>query len=526
MTELDDKYIEEAENAKFIAKRPVWKTVTAIAACAALVVGMASAPFWGNFMGDTEQTHENNVQHIRNEVIWNAEKGIFEYDYENSSIGRFNRPDIGYVAPAEGLDETKVQSAIGTMPGIHHETENETRIPVAIQFLAYMTDEYESYLQATGNIRKQFLGEKLSKNELKLTPIYGAPTSVTADVYAVKGIDPKTAVAVKYSLGDMTNTLIFFSKDADFSDFSEFKTAYSLDTMLYMGETVVTHSVATNTDTLREMYDHTSLKAMIFALDGKACTYNDFVKDCDSKKSFGIDIYHEAFTAKGDTGLQIFEEGYLMINLDGALRIFKIDETEAKAIIDYAKENVKDASFYSAERDVFKTYDIPNGGLPETSGAYIPKDSTTAAAPYLPGGAPAHNEETRTEEQTIRTDGGLTTPSYDPNNPQSSTAWTLHEAQFDYTAGYIVQTSGGTFFVPVADSTLLKKDAIVRLKSNVASIDLRSYKTGDVVKIKLLTVEESFPLQTAVYETWFVEHQEVPRKSLVAIKNLGLEILG
>ncbi len=104
-----------------------------------------------------------------------------------------------------------------------------------------------------------------------------------------------------------------------------------------------------------------------------------------------------------------------------------------------------------------------------------------------------------------------------PGNP--------HETAF---TGYIVQTDSAVFFVAKSDSAMLKKDDFVRLKTAGTDFDLSQYLTGDVVKITLVTIEESYPMQAKLHGIEFVETKpasDIPQTALDTLASLGYQII-
>ncbi len=440
MNELDESLIEEAETAKFSAKRPIWKPLGAIAACALLVVGIASAPNLKDLFNNHELGEEtlNDVEYVPKELIWDAEKGVFVYaigtvddlDDGEGEIGDVSwntYPAIWYETKIAGgnINET-VQETVRDSATLKLPESTYSGFSASI-IHPYLSGEYESYLLKSGYYADSSdLGEYLATVPDKYSDF-------THDVYAMKGVSSDYIVLVNYLVSDTTFERKYcmfvniesINEDVKFATLSEFMNTFCMRSMLYIGETLVTHSVADNTDTLSEFYDHTELRSMIFSLDGIACTYEEFEKNCESKKSIGMNITHETFFyGKGTKGLQIFEDGYLMTNLDGTLRVFIINKEAAKAIISHVEEaNYKDIMVYDEDREVLTNApsETTNGltdGLTQTSMGYDPhnpyvEETTTAKPPY------AVETTTETAKEPISTwsdeKGGLTTPGYDPN---------------------------------------------------------------------------------------------------------------
>ena len=384
MSGLDEKYIEEAEKMSVYPQKAIWKRVSAIAASVALVAAICAFPIWGNF-GSHEIGSAIGTQDLaEKEIVWDAQAGVFVLKYRADDSGA----ETGFAA--EGATETVTGNAI-TGVGIGIPSEEIKATPNILY--PYMTGEYEEYDITKGKVTADKIGEKLGD----VIMMGDDGETLKAEAYAIEVVDTKCAVAVKYP--KYASYCIFRNANVMFSSFAEFKAAYSLETELYMGVVMVEHIVADNSDRLVEFSSIAPLKAMILALDGESCTYEEFAKNCDMKKSIGLEATQGAFWGFVSGGLQIFEDGYLVTNLDGGLRIFKIGKSDAKAIIADAKaHSYMGVNFYDESRDVFvdeTKKDDYTGALPETeiSGPYIPSSGDD---PYE-----------------------LVTPSYDPHKPQS-----------------------------------------------------------------------------------------------------------
>lgn len=387
MNDLDEAYIEEAEKTRFLTKTAGWKRVSSIAASLALVAAICTFPIWGQF-DNPEIGHEVNLENLESkEIVWDAKAGVFtlkNYDYKLLSFGGY-----GTDSTTEATTTTSAELII------------EGREDVSVDLKAtpnvlypYITGDYASYTMARGRVMEDKVGEKLGK----VTMAGADGKTLSAELYAIAGVDTRCAVAVKYP--KYASYCIFYNSRVTFASFAEFKAAYSLDTELYMGCVMVEHTVADNRDCLVEMKGIAPLKEKLLALDGASCTYAEFAARCDMKKSIGFDVAQGAVWNYAFGGLQIFSDGYLVTNLGGGLYIFDIGKDAAREMIADAKANqYVGVNFYDEARDVLiddTGDDDHTGALPETSGAFQ--------------GAPA-----------IDGPYELTTPSYDPHSPASST---------------------------------------------------------------------------------------------------------
>ncbi len=432
MNHLDEKYIEEAEKASFLPQKNIWKRVGGIAASLALVVAIGTFPLWGILNqpeigpeipnGTTNETtnETGNIERL-GEYVWDSKKGVFKLYSASEKVNDNHLSNV---------EVTTTTAPIGS--------DDEKRTPNVIY--PYITGEFEAYRLTKKKLAPNYAGEKLGN----VTMLGKDGKTLEAELYAIVGVDTKCAVAVKYP---QYTHCVFANPDILFDTFAEFKAAYSLDTELYMGFVTIEHTMADQSERLRESKDIAPLKAMILALDGKACTYEEFAQNCDMKKSIGVNVAHGSQIFSGE-GLQIFADGYLVTNFGGMIHIFDIGEDAAKTIIADVKKNKYDGvEIYNEKRDVIEEpalFQAPS--IPETSGGYqgaietaeaqppyglmtpsydphsSVEESTNAAPPYVPVETVP---ETAIEETTVA--GPLfdvNQPSYEGSDPY---AWTTEE---------------------------------------------------------------------------------------------------
>lgn len=395
MNDLDEKYIEESEKASFLPQKNIWKRVSSIAASVALVAAICTFPLWGQF-DNPEIGPAVNLEDLEGkEFIWDAKTGVFALknnDYAVSSVIEETATAVGHLtenteATLEWKDTTEL--VIEGNGDIREEIKATPNV-----LYPYITGDYADYSIAKGQVMADKVGEKLGD----VTMAGAEGDTLEAELYAITGVDTKCAVAVKYP--KYASYCIFYNPDVTFASFAEFKVSYSLDTELYMGAIMVEHIVADNSDHLVELKDIAPLKEKLLALDGTACTYEEFASRCDMKNSIGFDVAQGAIWRYAREGLQIFEDGYLVTNLGGGFHVFDIGKDAAKEIIADAKKNqYSGVNFYDETRDVLvddTKVDDYTGALPETSVGF--HGTPAIDGPYE-----------------------LTTPSYDPHGPASST---------------------------------------------------------------------------------------------------------
>ena len=388
MNNIDEKYIDEAEKAKFLPQKNIWKRVGSIAASLALVAAIGTFPFWGNLNqpeigpeipnGTTNETTNKTEDfvYLYADYVWDAEKGVFKLSTEGKGDNAEIQKEPEYNLTTEATTTT------GDSDGKH--------TPDVLY--PYIMGEFSSYELTKKAVAPNYVGESLG------TVTMGGKDGRTleAELFAIVGMDTKCAVTVKYPQYDYR---VFRNPDMTFDTLADFKTAYSFDTEIYMGEVLVTHSMADRSESLSELKSIAPLKAMILELDGKACTKEEFTDACDMAKSIGVKVIHGSqFVRSG--GLQVFADGYLVTNLDGTLRIFDIGKDSAQEIIaDVEKNKYDGVEIYTEKRDVIeKSAFSAELDIPETSGGYQGVLETAEEQPPY----------------------GLTTPSYDPHKTKES----------------------------------------------------------------------------------------------------------
>lgn len=359
MNHIDEVYIEEAETARFLPQKNIWKRVGGIAASLALVAAIGTFPFWGNWNqpeigaeipgGTTNETtnETGDFVYLYADYVWDAEKGVFKLSTEGKGDNAEIQKEPEYNLTTEATTTT------GDSDGKH--------TPDVLY--PYIMGEFSSYELTKKAVAPNYVGESLGA----LTMCGKDGGTLEAELFAIVGVDTKCAVAVKYPQYDYR---VFRNPDVAIDTFADFKTTYSLDTELYMGYIMVEYIYATQEQKLADFSnDLSSLKNLIFALDGKACTKEEFTDACDMTKSIGVKVAHGSqFVRSG--GLQVFADGYLVTNLDGTLRIFDIGEDSAKEIIaDVEKNKYDSVEIYTEKRDVIeKSAFSAELDIPETSG--------------------------------------------------------------------------------------------------------------------------------------------------------------
>ncbi len=402
MNEIDEKYIEEAETMKFSMKRSIWKPMTAIAACAVIAVGLIAAPFIHFDNDDITETQEGGDRTFYLGE-WNVNSGGFLHGGWESG-----GQEVGGCGDTSNETEIAVETWI--IPGGATTTEWTTADDSYAYVPPYsLTGAYESYRYVKALRYRDSLA--IGSMFANLDVLFSEGQTVDGELYYLKGVDPQYAVVVKHmpvpfelqSENHKEVYNLFVNQNAkEPMTFSSLVDVYSLDEMLYMGNVLSNYDVATKLTTLSESEDLSALKEMIFNLEGTAHNLEEFTKYCLDQTSIGMNIYHKSLSFQGRSGLQIFAEGYLLINVDGTLRVFQIDEAQAKAIIAYAEEmNYGGVSFYDIKGGV-KHEEL----LTEQSEGYYPYagETTTAISQTRPAYDPNHIQTEQDQPISSTTD--------------------------------------------------------------------------------------------------------------------------
>ena len=431
MNNIDEKYIKEAEKAKFLPQKNIWKRVGSIAASLALVAAIGTFPFWGNLNqpeigpeipnGTTNETTNETTNktedfvYLYADYVWDAKQGIFKSYTESATAGN-------------STNESRNPSLT---------VEVTTTVPPNKEY-PHLTGLYEDYIRARMGINKAYVGEFLS--DITIQDEDG--NTSLAQMYRLKSIDPKYAVCIQYS-ENTERYSTYYNPNVNFETFSDFKNAYSLEEHLYIGDgLIVNYNYQTKTETLTQpkgSYLNT-VRYRILQADGKSCTYDEFLQNLENYESVGMQALHGEMRCF-DSGLQVFADGYLMTNLGGTVQIFDIGKESAESIISAAKILEKEVGcfyFYDDERDILSdtvkhdsVSEPPVGTAVDgmtglTTPSYDPH-KTKESEPYAPADTVLETvvEETNREEPLY----GVNQPSYEGHDPY---AWTTTEETMVY----------------------------------------------------------------------------------------------
>ncbi|MBQ8497094.1 MAG: hypothetical protein IJ489_06560 [Clostridia bacterium] len=110
-------------------------------------------------------------------------------------------------------------------------------------------------------------------------------------------------------------------------------------------------------------------------------------------------------------------------------------------------------------------------------------------------------------------------------NSSSSETDDPNQIDYFYTTGYVIKTESAYFFVAEDENVSFYHDPI-RMKNDWSGIDFDFLKSGDCVRIRLLVIQESAPLQAPVYELEFLgEGAEISDDIIAELQGYGYIIV-
>ncbi len=212
-----------------------------------------------------------------------------------------------------------------------------------------------------------------------------------------------------------------------------------------------------------------------------------------------------------NVGLVVQEDGYIFTNLMRTGKQFLVGEEKTKSFVDYV---MKECEGYQIKyvNETRPTDDSINETVKtEISKGYDPSEEPTVKHT-------SHTNEVPTEGFSDKAEEIV----------EETTMVSEETSSLSMSVGMIVKTKNVVFFVSISEEGILKKDSFAILKTQNDGIDLESLNSGDVVEVGLLTVEESYPMQTNVHTLQVIGKGSIgdlPRSVLVDMKNLGYELL-
>ncbi|MCD7776156.1 MAG: hypothetical protein LUH54_02130 [Firmicutes bacterium] len=110
---------------------------------------------------------------------------------------------------------------------------------------------------------------------------------------------------------------------------------------------------------------------------------------------------------------------------------------------------------------------------------------------------------------------------------------TADAEDYSYFTGHVIETcvsadgayTDNVFFIALSEKSWYDENTIIMMKEK--DVDFGGLKTGDCIRIKVLTVEESYPLQAAVYDFELLSsngYDSVPLESISEVESCGYTV--
>ena len=335
MQNLDDKYIEEAETvSRFSSRKTVWIKGVSIAASLLLVCGIALIPFF-DAMNTNSEEFEKGDRYTENSTSWITSDGQVFCVYEN---GSFDYVPFSFLA-----EKTMEDSGIAVMPEIPElediTIENDVYYLNALYYRPILTYDND-YSYVYRKVQLKHIDRKIGETTVKIgyNEKTKEPIVCSAQMYAIRGIDPQYAIAVKPDAADpyvrygkLNGYLLWYRCDVSFRDFSELVEAYDLKDQFYVGPAFV-EGLMTGTGVVENIIypndENRIFCEKLLAVNGKAVEHT--VVNTDTAH---IDIECGFLVTNGAFGMKIYEDGYLVTNIGGTLHTFDIGESTAAELI-------------------------------------------------------------------------------------------------------------------------------------------------------------------------------------------------
>ncbi|MBQ8498027.1 MAG: hypothetical protein IJ489_11315 [Clostridia bacterium] len=374
--EIDEKYLDEAnEEISFSPRKSVWVRGLSIAACAVLVCGIVSVPFLNGMMReDASWTKNESLGSATSDRemswIWNEEEGTFDY--------------IAYSSLADKVMEDE---SIKIYPEIQIKEDTDIYPSDTVYYVSPMLTEgdYRSYAYFYRKVNLKNIDYKMGETQITLGIGKNEEKIVcNAEVYAIRGIDPDYALAVKADAvnfyvqnSNARGYLLFYKKDVAFESFAELVGAYALKEQMYVGPAFV-EGLMTGTGIVENIIypseENRLFCEKLLAIDGILCNTADIAED-----SLSIGVECGFLVAGGPFGIQIFEDGYLVTNIGGTLHTFDIGKETAMELIAFAEtipEKYCGVNFYDGKTDGLNGEETLPYDPAQSSGGYIPETTT------------------------------------------------------------------------------------------------------------------------------------------------------
>lgn len=376
MQNLDEKYIEEADKTiRFTARKKLWMRGLSIAACAVLVCGIAAMPFLSRSKFSSEEIlKETNRE---DSASWITSDGKEICIYEN---GEFDYVPFSFLAK-QAMEDNEM--LVLPEPGDVY-IDNDVYALNALYYRPILTHD-SAYSYVYRKVQLDHIDRKIGETTVKIGWNEEKKENIvcSAQMYAIRGIDPQYAIAVKpdasdryVQYGDLNGYLLWYRGDVSFSDFSELVEAYNLKNQFYVGPAFL-EGLMTGTGIVQNIiYPNEQNRIFgekLLAINGT--TVENTVIDTNAAY---IDIECGFLVTGGSFGMKIYEDGYLVTNIGGTLHTFDIGKETAAELISFGR-SIPDpyrGVNYSADKKGEESQTTLPYNPTQTSGAYIPEDTT------------------------------------------------------------------------------------------------------------------------------------------------------
>ncbi len=336
MQNIDESYIEEAEEKiRFSSGKKLWIKSISIAACAVLVCGMATMPFW-NALNSKEEEVDRYFSKTENSTSWITSDGQVICVYDDG--------DFDYVPFSFLANKAMEDNEILVMPEMGDvSVENDVYFLNAFYYRPILTYD-DAYAYVYRKVKLDNIERKIGETTIKIGRNEETQENIvcSAEIYAIRGVDTQYAIAVKPDPADphvryanLNGYLLWYRENVHFTDFAALIEAYDLKEQFYVGP-AFTEGLMTGTGVVESIIypneENRIFCEKLLAVNGK--TVENTVVQTNMAY---IDIQCGFLITDGAFGMKIYENGYLVTNIGGTLHTFDIGATTAASLIAYAK---------------------------------------------------------------------------------------------------------------------------------------------------------------------------------------------
>lgn len=354
----DENFLEECQQEGGKAKIVVWKKWAAVAACAALAVTST--------------------------VVYLADKANSPVEVDKAAAAKqqTKAPDSeDYTEYVEGADGCGINSGDSE---VEYLTDQEYW-DLTDDHMKYQTVDYngKKYMTMWTDMSEDWCNQKLDSQTLEADAPDSKTETKTVDIYSITGVDPDVAIAVKFPYGETASYLVSDYRPADFSQLVR---DFSLESNMKLDSAYKTIDASTermydNFDTakvfefMKAAYDEQTLIDRFTDDDEDFADldFNDvnFLGDSTADESAKSqaqtqseslaeqhviaydDMYaiYGSIDCIGEENLAILfsADGYMDIEIGGAMYSYYIGFDNIKALSDYLENNSKKTDIGIAE---------------------------------------------------------------------------------------------------------------------------------------------------------------------------------